>query len=219
MKLNEFENTIEEVFKESKVRVLDNVYELSKNGEFYKLVYSIHSLNISKTEKLDEVLLHTKFTFKVNLSKTKLTDNYFYYLKDINCNYSKVDFRDSSDLSEKLKKILHERNFGKDILNLSQFISKAPTTTLNYNISSLGIDNVFIYGVLYEPKYKIRPCDEMTFDFTIKLEFSKISLSIKKVESEYFFYYNYLGESFTKIEPDLEVLPYKISTHISNVLN
>jgi len=219
MELKKFEEVIEKVFEDSKVRILDIVYELSDNKKFYKLVYSIHSLNISKTEEFEEILLHTKLIFKVNLSKTKLIDNYFYYLKDINCIYSKVEFQGIEDFNEKLNKLFKEKNFGEDILNLSELLSNAPTTRLNYNLNKLGVDNVFIYSFLYEPKYKTRPCGEVTFDFSINLKSSEINLSIKKIDQEYFFYYKYLNNSLTEIEQDLEELPYKISNHISKTLN
>jgi hypothetical protein len=98
IRIKEIEEVFKQVFKdeEGKVSSIDTVYELSESEEYYKLVISIHNLSIE-----DTLIIHTKFIFKTDLGKSKIVDNSFIYLYDINCNYHKQNFSNVIDLKIK----------------------------------------------------------------------------------------------------------------------
>jgi len=184
MKISEVENIFKELFQDEKglVKTVETVYEKSDDGKFLKLVISIHDLRVQ-----DTLIIHTKFIFKTDLDKINIIENSFSYLYEINCLYRTVSFKDAFDLKEKVKKIVDSNKFGKDIQSMSEFID-SPAKLLN---SYLGKNNITDYSVSvvdYEPKFKVKPCDETTFDFLIDImnenNSYKISLCISKFKNE-----------------------------------
>lgn len=165
MKISEIKLLFKEIFEEEKglVKTVDTVYEKSKDEDFLKLVISIHDLQVQ-----DTLIIHTKFIFKTNLEKNEILDNSFIYLYDINCIYRTIKFDDTFDLETKIKKIINSNKFGKDIQTLSEFID-TPGLLISHYFKLNNIENFSIGGVNYEPKFKIRPCDETTFDFDINV--------------------------------------------------
>jgi hypothetical protein len=99
MKISEIEQVFKDVFEEEegKVSSVESVYEISKDEKFYKLVISIQNLSTKDTS-----IIHTKFMFKTDLKKTKIIENDFLYLFDINCVYHKVEFENIVDLKKKI---------------------------------------------------------------------------------------------------------------------
>lgn len=165
MKISEIENIFKEIFEKEKglVKTVESVYEKSDDGEFLKLVISIHDLRMQ-----DTLIIHTKFIFKTDLEKINLLDNSFIYLYDINCVYHSINFNDEFDLEKKIKNIVNSNKFGKDIQILSEFID-TPVLLISYYFNKNNITNYSIEYVKYEPKFKINPCHETTFDFEISV--------------------------------------------------
>jgi hypothetical protein len=221
--ITEIEQVFKDIFQEEEgmVASVDTVYELSKDKNFYKLVISIHGISID-----DTLIIHTKFIFKTDKEKSKLIDNSFIYLYDINCVYNKIEFKNAIDLKTKLQDIIDSNDFGKDIQILSDFI-EAPAMFLNYYMRRSKITDYSIFDVEYEPKFKTVPCEDVTFDFKINVNDNyKMSLSISKKEREedrdydtYVFQFQFLDE-YTTIETDtLKNIHFTIGSTIAKILD
>lgn len=181
MLISTIEQVFKEVFDEEKglVKSVESVYEKSEDGEYLKLVISIHNI---KTDI--STIIHTKFIFKTDLEKVNILENSFVYLYDINCRYRKVDFNDGNSLKESIDDIISSTDFGKDIKILSDFI-EAPSMFLNYYFKKSNITNYSVFDVQYEPKFKVQPCDKTTFDFKVNVNNSyDIEISISKIEDD-----------------------------------
>lgn len=189
MLISKIEDIFKEVFNEEKglVKSVDTVYEKTNDNESYKLVISIHDI---KTE--DNNIIHTKFIFKTDLNKTKIVENSFIYLYDINCKYRKVEFLNDISLKNKLLDIIESNDFGKDITILSNFI-EAPSMFINYYLKKSKITKYSVFDVIYEPKFKIQPCKRTTFDFKININNSyDIDISISKIDDIKIYYKFYI---------------------------
>ena len=118
-RISEIEELLKEVFDEEKgvVNSVESIYESPEEGDFLKLVISIHGL---VTE--DTTIIHTKFIFKVDLEKRKTVEDSFIYLYDVNCVYHKLDFKNIIDLKDKITNIIESKDFGEDLQILSHFI-------------------------------------------------------------------------------------------------
>ena len=176
MLIEEIQNCLKEVFKEEKgvVKTIDSVYEKT-DEDYFRLVISIHNLSVE-----DSVIIHTKFIFRTDTVKANIIENSFNYLYDINCIYRKVEFSDISNLKEKLEKIIESNKFGKDIQIISEFID-TPSRLLNSYFNKNNITKYTVNTVVYEPKFKIVPCSETTFDFNINVNGDyDINLTISK---------------------------------------
>ena len=179
--LKQVDETIKEVFDESKVRGVDTVYEKG-DGDFYKLVISLHGLTFE-----DTIIVHTKIIFKTNLEKTGLVEDVFHYLYDIKCVYKQVRFENDSvdDLKNKLVDIINSNMFGKDLQALSEFMEQ-PASRINHHLKEKNVEDFSVYTVDYDPKFKMVPCEEMKFDFTINVnEQYEFHLNIEKQDNIY----------------------------------
>ena len=179
--LKQVDETIREVFDESKVRGVDTVYE-STEGDFYKLVISLHGLTFE-----DTIIVHTKIIFKTNLEKTGLVEDTFHYLYDLDCVYKQVRFDSDStdDLKGKLIDIVNSNMFGQDLQSLSEFMEQ-PASRINHHLKEKSVEDFSVYTVDYDPKFKMAPCGEMKFDFDINVdEKHNIHLNIDKQEELY----------------------------------
>ena len=225
LRIAEIDQIFKDIFEEEEglVQSVDTVYEISKNDDFYKLVISIHNLNIEDTS-----IIHTKFIFKTDLDKVNLIDMSFIYLYDINCVYHKIDFDNALDLKEKIEDIIKSGNFGQDILILSDFI-QAPAMFLNYYMKRYNITDYSVFDVKYEPKFKTSPCDETTFDFEININDNYfIDLSIYKIDKEsdekdytdyYRFQFKFMDEITTKESDTLDNIHYFIGQNVAYILD
>jgi hypothetical protein len=208
MTLVEIETTFKEIFREDEgiVKTVDTVYEKdSSNG--YKLVISIHGLSVE-----DTIIIHTKFIFRVDETKSKITENSFTYLYDINCGYHVVEFNNIIDMKNKIGKIIDSNDFGEDLQLLSDFI-EAPATFLNHYLRQSKITDYSIFSVIYEPKFKIVPCQELTFDFNININDNyTISLIIKKTDRTE-------AEDIDKYSIRMKLLDTTINEDVDTLLN
>lgn len=225
IRISEIEQTFKDLFEEEEglVQSVDTVYEKVDNGEFLRLIISIHGLNIEDTS-----IIHTKFIFKTDLDKRNVIDMSFIYLYDINCIYHKIEFNNPLDLKEKVDDVVKSANFGQDILILSDFI-QAPAMFLNYYMKRYDITEYSVFDVKYDPKFKTAPCDETTFDFDININDNyQIDLSIYKIDKRsddddnkdtYKFQFKFMDEITTKETYTLDNIHYFIGQNIASILD
>lgn len=225
VRIAEIEQIFKDIFEEEEglVQSVDTVYEMSGNKEFYRLVISIHGLNIEDTS-----IIHTKFIFKTDTDKRNVIDMSFIYLYDINCVYHKIEFDNPLDLKEKVEDIIKSGNFGQDILILSDFI-QAPAMFLNYYMKRYNITDYSVFDVKYDPKFKTAPCDETTFDFEININDNyKVDLSIYKIDKEsdeeefgdyYKFQFKFMDEITTEETDTLDNIHYFIGQNVASLLD
>ena len=200
MNVKNVDTILRNILEEKKARQFEHVYELSEDDKFYKLVFSIHGLNVEMEDESVTTIVHTKFIFRTDTKKQKLVEDSFWYLKDINCIYNKVDFESVEDLEYKLKSIITEDKFGKNLRNISDFISEAPASSMNDYLNKRDITEFTITNVEYNPKFKMFPCEETKFDFEISINngLHIVKMSIKKVGDIFKIYYYILDEVIEK---------------------
>jgi hypothetical protein len=223
MLVSEIKEVFKEIFEEEEGRVssVDSVFELSENEEFYKLVISIHNLSFE-----DTLIIHTKFIFKTDLSKSKLVEDSFIYLYDINCVYHRVDYSNKVDLKNKIDDVIKSNDFGIDLQILSDFI-EAPAMFLNYYMKRSKITEYSVFEVRYEPKFKTTPCDKTSFDFDININNNyMIGLTITKKDAEdkedvdsYKFYFSLLDDYKTITTDSLKNIHFTIGSSIAKMLD
>lgn len=209
MTLLEIETAFKEIFREDEgiVKSVDTVYEKDEENNGFKLVISIHGLSVE-----DTIIIHTKFIFRVDSNKSKITENKFTYLYDVNCIYHEIDFDNIIDMKNKIGKIIDSNDFGEDLQLLSDFI-EAPATFLNHYLRQSKITDYSIFSVVYEPKFKIVPCHELTFDFDININDNyTISLIIKKTDRKD-------NEDIDKYSLRLKLLDITINEEVDTLLN
>lgn len=173
--LEQVDSVIQEIFDDSRVKSIETVYE--KAGDYYKLVFSFHSLEFD-----DVSVIHTKLIFPANLEKTGLTKDEFYYLRDINCVYERREFEpdNTESLKQALLEIFDGNDFGDDIKSLSKF-NDYPSSIINNQLENKNVEDFSVFNVIYEPKFKISPCEDITFDFDININNAyNVNLSIEK---------------------------------------
>tara|TARA_R110000772_G_scaffold49196_1_gene113274 strand:- start:1 stop:681 length:681 start_codon:yes stop_codon:yes gene_type:complete len=217
--LKQIDSDLKTVFDDTRVQSIDTVYELSKDEQYYKLVFSIHNLDVELEDTKNTIILHTKFIFRTNMTKSSLSENSFWYLKDINCKYVKIDFESNSDLVDKLQEIVNENSFGEDIKALSHFISEAPSSSINDYLHKNNSDEFSVTNVMYNPSQKMVPCKDVTFDFNMDMNNGEydIKLSIKKERGSYKFFY-YVNNEIEEVESDfLGPLPQLIGDHLQYI--
>lgn len=181
--LLDVENTIKDIFSDTKVSSVSSVYEKDKKSNTLKLIITINNLFYEKTN-----ILHTKFIFSVDDKKRRLLSNKFYYLYDINCDFKEVEFGDVTEFEQKLNDIINNREFGSDIKELSD-INVTISTNVNTWLKENKVDGISIYSITYHPIVDNIPCDSLSFKFDINVDDSRhIEMRLKKNKnSEYTF--------------------------------
>lgn len=192
--LIDLENLIGKVFTDTKIQSIKTLYEKTDDG--LKFVISINNLFSGKSN-----ILHTKFIFYTDDKKTKLINNSFKYLYDINCDYKDVQFDDIIQLEEVINNIIENKEFGYDIINISN-IYVTMATDINKSLKNSDIANTSVYNVEYTPLVDIIPCQSFSFNFKLNINDTiEIKLNIKKVsksEYKYSFKNNDWFEDITK---------------------
>ena len=223
-RISEIEELLKEVFDEEKgvVNSVESIYESPEEGDFLKLVISIHGL---VTE--DTTIIHTKFIFKVDLEKRKTVEDSFIYLYDVNCVYHKLDFKNIIDLKDKITNIIESKDFGEDLQILSDFI-EAPAMFLNYYMRRHKITDYSIFDVVYQPKFKTTPWDKTTFDFKVNINNNyDMGLSISKVDRDeeeneidsYKFQFRFMDDIETLETDSLSNVHFFIGSNIAKMLD
>ncbi|CAG7581590.1 MAG: hypothetical protein SLAVMIC_00917 [uncultured marine phage] len=174
--LKQVDDSIKEVFTDQLVKSVDTVYQ--KKDNFYMLVISIHGLELD-----DTIILHTKFIFPTNLEKTGLINNKFSYLANLGCGYKYVEFEEDStdDLKEKIMDVLNSNDFDGELRDLSEFLSESPDGRINHHLYQKGIEKISVHEVKYDPKFKMAPCGDTTYDFDLNINNNyEVNVSIKR---------------------------------------
>lgn len=212
--LSEVEKAIKNIFNDSKVSSASTVYEKDDKTKELKLIITINNLFYEKTN-----ILHTKFVFLVDDDKIGLLKNKFYYLYDINCDFKEVLFDDSENLELKINKIVNNREFGKDINDLSD-INVTISSNVNKWLKDNDVDNVSIYNIEYHPIVDNIPCDSLSFKFDINIDDERvIELRLKKIDdSEYKFTFKegdwFHDVTITDIKGMVQTIGETIKNHI-----
>lgn len=223
IKISEIEQVFKDVFKEEEgvVNSVETVYESPEEGDFLRLVISIHGLSTEDTS-----IIHTKFIFKVDTDKRHVLEDTFIYLYDINCVYHRIEFNNVVDLKKKIEDIIESKNFGEDLQILSDFI-EAPAMFLNYYMRRAKITDYSVFEVEYEPKFKTTPCDKTTFDFKININNNyHIDLSIYKIDRDeeeepdvYKYQFKFMDEIETYEIDTLKNMHFFIGDNIARILD
>lgn len=220
IRISEIEDAFKEIFNEDSVKSVDTVYETPDNGDFYKLIISIHGLTSE-----DINIVHTKFIFKTDLNKRYLIEDSFIYLYDINCVYHKIEFGDISDMKKKIEDIIISNNFGEDLQIISDF-TETPSMFLNYYMKRAKIIEYSIFDVIYDPKFKTTPCHKMTFDFKININDNyNMEVSIRKIDRDeenkdiYKFQFKFLDDIETIETGTLKNIHFFIGSNIAKILD
>lgn len=223
IKISEIEQIFKEVFDEEEgvVTSVDTIYEKPEDGDFLKLVITIHGLSTEDTS-----IIHTKFIFKTDNEKKNLVENTFIYLFDINCIYHKIEFENLLDLKNKIEMVIESNDFGEDLQILSDFI-EAPSMFLNYYMRRSNITDYSIFDVEYQPKFKTQPCDRTTFDFKFNINNNyNVELSIRKIEKDeeegfdrYKFQFKFMDEIETVEADTLKNVHFFIGSNIAKILD
>lgn len=203
--IQDIEKAIKNIFNESTAQSVDSVYEKADGG--YRLVIDIKNLFYKKTN-----IIYTKLLFNVDENKVYLlpnkSDSYqFKYLYDINCNYDLYYFDTIEDFESKIKSIMSENKFGKNIKILSQFI-KSPSSLINNWFSENNVRNISVFNVSLDERYKIIACKSIFFHFTINLNNQMdISLIVEKDgKNNYIYTFKIYDKTINIEKPDLSTL-------------
>lgn len=224
IKISEVEEVFLELFEKNEdvvVNSVETLYETPEEGDFLKLVITIHGLSSE-----DISIIHTKFIFKTDTDRVNLVENSFIYLYELNCVYHKIEFENIVDLKKKIEDIIDSNDFGQDLQILSDFI-EAPSMFLNYYMRRADITDYSIFEVEYEPKFKHTPCDKTTFDFKLNINNQyDMELSIRKVEKsseedvdKYKYQFRFMDEIETFETDTLKNMHFFIGDNIAKILD
>ena len=211
--IKEIESSIKKVFNGAEILNTESVYESINDSDNLKLIIFLNKL-LDKTISV----LYTKLIFIVNDDKSKLINNSFLYLYDINCNYVNVDFTDTMDFEKKLGRIIKHEKFGNDLKVLSKFI-ESPAFLINEWFKKNKINEISVTNVKYDPKMYIMPCKSLQFTFLISVNNIDISFTLKKESNEIYNFSFQINDNIINIDkPNLNTLVDTIGTVLKNNL-
>lgn len=211
--IKEIESSIKKVFNGAEILNTESVYESINDSGNLKLIIFLNKL-LDKTISV----LYTKLIFIVNDDKSKLINNSFLYLYDINCNYVNVDFTDTMDFEKKLGRIIKHEKFGNDLKVLSKFI-ESPAFLINEWFKKNKINEISVTNVKYDPKMYIMPCKSLQFTFLISVNNIDIPFTLKKESNEIYNFSFQINDNIINIDkPNLNTLVDTIGTVLKNNL-
>ena len=211
--IKEIESSIKKVFNGAEILNTESVYESINDSDNLKLIIFLNKL-LDKTISV----LYTKLIFIVNDGKSKLINNSFLYLYDINCNYVNVDFTDTMDFEKKLGRIIKHEKFGNDLKVLSKFI-ESPAFLINEWFKKNKINEISVTNVKYDPKMYIMPCKSLQFTFLISVNNIDIPFTLKKESNEIYNFSFQINDNIINIDkPNLNTLVDTIGTVLKNNL-
>jgi len=208
--LSELNSVIKKIFNDTKVSSVGTTYEKFDDG--YKIIITINNIFYNKTN-----IIHTKLVFYTDKNKSKLINNYFDYLYDINCVFKRIKFDDIYNLESKINNIFDNKKFGEDIKTLSD-INVVLSTTVNKWLKDNDIDTISLYNITYNPLVDSLPCDSMFFEFDINLDdIRHLKMNIKKLDKNEFKISFSENEWFKDITIDsLKAIPQTIGEIVKN---
>ena len=208
----ELQKKIKDIFSNAKVKKFADILEKDKNG--WNWILSFHNLTTDNA-----IVIHTKFIFKLTEDKMNLRKNDFLYLKDMDCLYKIVSFKDLEDLRNQINEILVQDLFGENMLAISQFMI-SPAMTMNQHFYDKKLQGYSVFDFQYEPKIAIAPCQELKLEFKFNVNNNDdIDMVIEKIKDEDFkitFYHN--KEEVVKHTKSLKNLAAEVSTYIQKNL-
>jgi len=210
--LSTLDDIISNIFNDKKVSSVNTLYEEYDNG--YKFILTINNLYYDKTN-----IIHTKFIFYVDKEKRKLTEKYFHYLYDINCNYKKIKFDYDSGLETEINNILDNRLFGDDIKDISD-VSIGLVSNVNEWLVDNNVENLSIYSIQYNPVVDHIPCESMFFQFDINIDDIRfIKMNLKKNDDNDYKLSFSEGDIFKNLTiDDIKSIPQTIGKVVKNNL-
>lgn len=162
--IDNINNAIREIFDDTKLESIESVYEKIDNSSDLKLIIFFHNIYYNNTN-----IIYNKLIFITDKTKTKIIENSFLYLYDINDNYTKMLFTDIADFKTKLINIFDKKMFGNDIKQLSDFM-KSPVSLINNWLADNKVVDKSVYNFKYEPKLRIMPSKSLFFNFEMNLD-------------------------------------------------
>jgi hypothetical protein len=212
MNFKEIEKLVFTIFKDTRVRKVDTVWEKSDTGWMW--ILNIHNLTWEET-----IIIYTKFIFKFDEDK-KTSTGEFSFLYDLNCKYKSMSFENILDLENKINKIIEKRKFGPEIKVLSDMII-SPALSINEWFSDRKIFGYSVYDFDYQPKFTILPCHKLSFDFKFSVNnTNEIELNVKKIEKERYVLTYKKGDDFhTQKEDDISDLIGIVANWIKSNIN
>lgn len=193
-------NTIKEIFDKDDVLSTDSVYD-SVDGDLRLII------SVSKLYSSDQIVIYTKFLFKVDEQKKYLTSNTFKYLYEINCQFEEVSFDGINDLKNKITELINNDKFGDDIKKLSEFLKK-PEHEINQWFYKNDIKDISVTGFKYDPEMKNVPCKELSFKFTMTInDQDDTEMTIRKIGINRFkLTFKMFNKSFSVEKSDLNLV-------------
>lgn len=212
--IKEIKDSINEIFDDAQVLNVSTLYEKVNNSDNLKLIIYIHKLF-----KNDINLIYTKLVFLVNKEKTKLINNSFTYLYDLNCIWSQgINFDNIDDFEEKLNFIINKKRFGNDLKTLSDFMT-SPTELIKEWFYKNRITNINLSYIKYEPKNLKMRCETLSFDFVLTINSDDYDLNIKKIDNDYIYSFDKNDNVIIENKPNLNTLIPTIGTIIKKEFN
>ena len=215
----DIKDNIELVLNNSRVQDLKPVWEKLNDRDGYKWVLTLHRFTWDNAN-----VLYTKIIVKTDSSKTKLLDNSFSYLYDLNCYYRDVKFSNLEDFKIKLERIFKDNKFGLNLKRISEFVV-SPAMSLNEWLYKSKIDTISVFDFQYQPKFLILPCKKLSFDFLLNVNNKdEVNITIKRIltdqgdtQKEMFDYtFNYLDSFDTKQTEDLSTIVETIGSYLKS---
>ena len=161
----DLQERIKLIFMDVRVKSYKDILE--KDGNGYNWIIDFEDLRTD-----NELIVHTKFIFKLDSSQVYLRKLEFLYLKDINCLYKILKFDSLGDLENIIKNIINKDMFGKNLLAMSDLLVDTENKINNY-LYSKGIDDKSVFLFEYLPTKTILPCQDLEFNFKINLNNDK----------------------------------------------
>lgn len=229
MDTKSLENIIKDALDNTNVVNLDSVYE---KGKLYnKFIMSFHGLELplvaddlegTPLNSMSNTVLHTKLVFRLDLKEDKIKEEQasFWFLYDINCIYHKIDFDidKPADLKDKIREVFLSNDFGKDIKNLSIFAFNAPSSSIADYLSKIGVTDLVVSEVIYNPKRVMFPCEETLFDFDITVNNISIEMSFRKKHSKkYIFLFKLPSGIYEYEEDNTEQVAQKVGNYLNTL--
>lgn len=143
MTVQQVKDSVKEALSEGKFLSVDDRYERTAAG--YLLTYSIFYMTYETS-----FTAYTKFSFMVNKEKTETLEDKLVVLRDLNCNYKVVDYKDAAALVNVIKYLMKNGYDKGDIRELSDMLVDG-NDGFNQAIKNAGVDN-FVYSVEMAPE-------------------------------------------------------------------
>jgi hypothetical protein len=193
-------DTIKEIFDKDDVLSTDSVYD-SVDGDLRLII------SVSKLYSSNQIVIYTKFLFKVDEQKKYLTSNTFKYLYEINCQFEEVSFDGINDLKNKITELINSDKFGDDVKKLSEFLKK-PEHEINQWFYKNDIKDISVTGFKYDPEMKNVPCKELSFKFTMTInDQDDTEMTIQKIGINRFkLTFKMFNKSFSVEKSDLNLV-------------